>query len=94
MDARMQQIIEENGYLDPKEFPDGSVAVLHPLMFTVAILYDLNEYGYGDRWCFSSYEKAKNALDNWDGEGEPQGWHRHPPTGRRRDEHGNETINF
>lgn len=58
-------------------------------MFTWAILEgragDL--FAYDDRWCFSTFEAAADGLNDWllrGFEGEPQGWHRHPDSGRRR----------
>jgi hypothetical protein len=81
----MQAVCAENGYTDYRVFPNGRDACLTRLTYTVALLADLEYCGYGDRWCYESYEKAKAALDAWDGEGEPTGWHRHPDTGRRRE---------
>jgi hypothetical protein len=38
----------------------------------------------GDRYtCYPDYASARAALDAWDGRGEPQGWTRHPASGRR-----------
>lgn len=40
-----------------------------------------------DRWCYETFDKAGDALVEWasrDFAGEPEGWHRHPLTGRRR----------
>jgi hypothetical protein len=34
-------------------------------------------------WCYSNFSRAYLALQAWDGTGEPQGWHRHLPSGRR-----------
>lgn len=78
------------GYTDPKLLPNGDVACIHRLMYTHAILVldadpSVAVQTYKDRWCFSDYDKAKAALDFWDGTGEPTGWHRHPATGRRRE---------
>lgn len=84
MDA-MQRICFDNRYTDYREFPNGRDACITQLLFTYAILSDIEVWGYGDRWCFSSYAKAKAALDAWDGQGEPTGWHRHPDSGRRRE---------
>lgn len=84
---------ERCGYLDYKMFESGIDACIMPLLYTHAIISELNAFGYGDRWCYKDYQAAKTALDAWDGTGEPDGWHRHPPTGRRR-ENGVETVNF
>ncbi|HVK80886.1 MAG TPA: hypothetical protein VM915_09745 [Verrucomicrobiae bacterium] len=74
-----------NDYSHPVILADGSLAVVYRFVFTDAILIGLNPYGYEDRFCFSP-GKARAALDEWmrNGNAEPQGWHRHPPTGRRR----------
>lgn len=89
----LKTICQANGYTHLKFFDDGHEAAIMPLMFTHAIVYGLNHFGYEDRWCYSTYEKAKAALEAWEGTGEPDGWHRHPKSGRRR-HNGVETINF
>jgi hypothetical protein len=80
----MEDLCRRNGYLDYRKYPNSMDACIAPFIFTHAIIADLDTCGYGDRWCYHSYAAAKAALDAWDGEGEPQGWHRHPDTGRRR----------
>jgi len=92
----VMEIIEDSGYLFPKTFEDGNVACLMPLLFTCAIISDIYRCGYGDRWCYHNINQAKAALNAWSGEDgtEPEGWHRHPSSGRRRDDNGNETIVF
>ena len=85
-DERDKQVAEENGYTDYRQFASGRNACITRMGFNHAILADFDYSGYADRWCFTDYAKARAALDAWDGEEdtEPQGWHRHPPTGRRR----------
>jgi hypothetical protein len=78
----------ELGYHQLKTFADGSQAALTPMMFTTAIVSGINRYGYEDRWCYHKVADAIKALAEWDGTGEPKGWHRHPSTGRRVDENG------
>lgn len=51
-----------------------------------------NPWGYDDRWCYDErmvedQQLVEHALDEWRQRGftgEPEGWHRHPSTGRRR----------
>lgn len=76
-----------NGYTDPKPLGNGRYACIRPLVFTHAIITGRigDTSSYDDRWCYNGYEAAKAALDAWDGTGEPEGWHRHPGSGRRRD---------
>lgn len=40
-----------------------------------------------DRWCYATSDRVMLAFTEWAArkfEGEPEGWHRHPKTGRRR----------
>jgi len=89
--------LEEQGYTNIKVFENNRragiarQAAIAPFLFTHAIVCDFDYFGYGDRWCYHSMSAAVKALDAWNGEGEPEGWHRHPDSGRRRDEDGNET---
>jgi len=80
----IEEICKECSCLDLKFFSNGGDAAIMPLMFTHAIVSGFTPWGYKDRWCYGSYEEARAALDAWDGVGEPDGWHRHPATGRRR----------
>lgn len=72
----------------PRLLEDGRYVCLMPFLYTSAIIVGrIGDYmGYDDRWCYSSHDKALRALDAWSGVGEPDGWHRHPTTGRRRRE--------
>lgn len=66
---------------------DHGECALVRFLYTTAIVSGLNEWGYEDRWCYHTYSDAYRALMEWrdDPEApEPDGWHRHPPTGRRR----------
>ena len=79
------EICASNEYRDAQFKGEAGIVAIMPLMFTHAIISEVNRYGYVGRWCYSSYQKARNALDSWDGTGDPLGWHRHPATGRRYD---------
>lgn len=79
----------ERGELTTKSFPDGRVVDLVPLLFGAAKLavtrpQDEGDGTYDDVWQYQSIAHALEALLEWDGTGEPTGWHRHPATGRRR----------
>lgn len=68
---------------------DGRYAAIYPLMFTHAIIVGKvgDRTGYDDRWCYEQDGSALAALVRWHldrFEGEPDGWHRNPKTGRRR----------
>lgn len=78
--------------VDPKLLGECGVVGLQKFMFTWAILAEVTPFGYGDRWCYPSYDAAKAAYDAWDGHGEPAGWHRHPASGRRVNEDGSTEV--
>ena len=77
---------EEERYTDLKWVGAAGWDGIRELLFTHAII--VGRVGqmstYEDRWCYATREKAQAALAAWDGNGEPDGWHRHPNTGRRR----------
>jgi hypothetical protein len=91
----LRWLADENGYLVPRKIPGGRWAAISRLMFTHAIITGkmLDLYGLDNRWCYKDYISAQTALDAWDGTGEPEGWHRHPVTGRRRLE-GDELLEY
>jgi hypothetical protein len=73
------------GYKDVRLIDDGFYIGIRRFLYTHAIIIgEVNNLDcYLDRWCYDSYNAAKQALDAWDGIGEPIGWHRHPASGRR-----------
>ena len=84
------------GYLLPTPMEGGRYMAIRPFLFTHAIVTGKmgDRTSYDDRWCYHSLEAALVAFHNWDGTGEPAGWHRHPGTGRRRSETGKEYVEF
>lgn len=93
MTEGLMAFLEREGYEDAKELPDGRIAACYRFIFTSAIVVGLDEAGYSDRYCYHTMADARQALDEWDGTGEPEGWHRHTSTGRRREPDGREWIN-
>ena len=93
----LQWLVLECGYRDVRPIGPGRYVAIMPLAFTAAIITGRigDMCGLDDRWCYHDYRSARAALEAWDGEGEPAGWHRHPASGRRvseapdeRDENG------
>ncbi|MFP4895671.1 hypothetical protein [Paraburkholderia sp. EG304] len=74
------------GYSRPFRYlPDGRVAALMEInTWQWALVMGIHPYGHMDAFYFHSLEAARTAIDAWDGTGEPQGWFRHPQSGRRR----------
>jgi hypothetical protein len=86
--AFLQWLIDECRLRDPKLIKGGRrprCAAISPKLATFAIVtvYIGDYLSIEDNYCYHGYAKAKAALDAWDGEGEPTGWHRHLPSGRR-----------
>lgn len=92
----LQYLKTDGGYTDPRPLDDRRWVGLLRLMFTWAIVTGNmgDRETYSDRWCYHDEDVARAALEAWDGQGEPQGWHRHPISGRRRDPDGEETIRY
>ena len=70
-------------------YPNGAIAEIARLAFGFRLcLVSLDyRYSYENVWCYRSADVAYLAALAWDGDedaGEPQGWHRHPHSGRRR----------
>lgn len=75
----------ECGYKFVREIPNDHYAAIYPKMFTHAIITGRvgDRVSLGDCWCYPDFASAVRALAAWDGTGEPQGWMRHPDSGRR-----------
>lgn len=71
-------------YEQIKELPDGRLIGINRLLFHWTMHVDIHPWGYEDRYCYQTLAGAIEAMEQWDGSGDPVGWHRHPGTGRRR----------
>lgn len=83
--AYLTWLVVENGHMHVRPIPGKRYASVLRKAFTHAIvvgrMFDMSSTD--DTWCYASEADAKAALDAWDGQGEPQGWVRHPMSGRR-----------
>lgn len=79
-------------YLAFRQLPDGRWLGVLRLLFHWTLHVDIDPWGYRDRYCYRHVYDALRAMREWDGTGDPEGWHRHPKSGRRRDERGNEWV--
>jgi hypothetical protein len=75
----------QNGYRNIKLLPNNRWVAILPLLFTHAVIIGKmhDRTSYDDRWCYHDWDSAAKAMEEWNGEGEPTGWHRHPASGRR-----------
>ena len=85
-ERELHEMVHKERMIVGKLIDDGARYVaVDPLTFGEARLGVGTIRGaYDDVWYYSSITAALNAWAAWDGEGEPDGWYRHPPTGRRR----------
>lgn len=67
------------------KLPDGRVCGVQKLLYHYTLHVGIDDFGYADRYCYTTRARAEKHLREWDGNGDPEGWHRHPATGRRRD---------
>lgn len=74
------------GSLRFKLHNDGRYTAVMPQLFTWRLVVGKDPDWYDDGWCYDSAQSAVVAWESWDPlkEREPQGWHRHPFSGRRR----------
>lgn len=72
-------------YLALRRLPDGRIIGVHRLLYHWTLHVDIGEFCYAERYCYQTVESALQAFNEWDGKGDPEGWHRHPTSGRRRD---------
>jgi hypothetical protein len=72
-------------YVVMKTLPDGRICGVLRLLYHWTLHVDIDPICYRERYCYETFEGAAKALEEWDGTGDPEGWHRHPESGRRRD---------
>ena len=92
MTEEFKTFLTENGYQMVRDIPGNRCVSLFKYMFTWAIIVgkDEDRTGIEDRWCYADAAGAVIALEGFDwstyvpNQVEPQGWKRHPFTGRRR----------
>lgn len=62
--------------------PNRGVCGLSRFLFTVGLVYGIDDIGYKGRYCYHTMAEAKAALLEWDGSGHPPGnWVKHKGRG-------------
>lgn len=87
LSPEIEEFLKLSGLLSVKELSDGRIACILPLIYTGAIVITTRENyqtSIEERYCYHSVKEVTQALAAWNGTGEPEGWHRHIPSGRRR----------
>lgn len=83
------KMLIEWGYVAWRYLDDGEVMGIMPMTFGKGrVCSGLSTSGYEDCWCFPSIEDALIGMNGYNPEtdDEPTGWHRHPMSGRRRED--------
>lgn len=88
-DEALLEFLKQMGYKEPRVLPDGRFTAIHDRMIYTSAIIICNRHNIltsiDERYCYHDSKSATEALAKWDGTGEPVGWHRHIPTGRRRE---------
>lgn len=75
-------------YQHLRVLPDGRAVWIQRKMFTHAITTGRadNVMSIDTHWCYETKAQALEALERWEpmAQKEPEGWFRHPESGRRR----------
>jgi hypothetical protein len=80
---------DREGAIYWRALPDGYEITVYPMTFGKArVCYGLqHDRCIIDAYCYPTRAQALDAAAVWTGEGDPpDGWHRHPNSGRRRDD--------
>ena len=60
----------DQGYRFMREVPDNGICGLLPMLFTTALVVDMEVSGYSHRFCFERPQDALVALKGWTGAGD------------------------
>lgn len=79
------------GVIEWRIMPNRGFCTVKPLLYNQADLTYISynhledaETFFDEAWMYKTVDEAVAAMEAWDGTGEPQGWVRHSPSGRRR----------
>ena len=73
-ERKMKELIptlEKEGYYNIKEIPGTGICALFTFMFTTGLVVNCNQHGYEGRYCYQVKQEAEDALELWDGKGDP-----------------------
>lgn len=82
----MIDYLKSEGYYEIKEIESRGICGLMDFMFTTGLVIGMNEIGYFGRYCYKTRQEALDALNSWDGLGDPPGnWIKYKGTGGERE---------
>lgn len=62
----------EDGYWDARVV-NGVVIAYTPMAYTFGLFVGVEEHGYSHRYCYQHLTEVLDALEQWDGQGDPPG---------------------
>jgi hypothetical protein len=65
--------LEREGYTFIKYIPTKGYCGLRRFLFTTGLCIGMDEASFVGRYCYEHMADAKEALEKWDGEGDPSG---------------------
>lgn len=60
-------------YTSVRRLPSGELAGITKMAYTFGLVVGLDDTGYRGRYCYELACEAQEALDAWDGDGDPSG---------------------
>lgn len=74
--------LKNEGYSNLTEKPGKGLCGLFRFIYTVGLVYGINEFGYEGRYCYQDYNDALSSLHIWNGIDDPPGrWIKHKARG-------------
>ena len=76
----LRRSLEDDGYLHIWVH-HGKIMAIQPMLFTYALVVDLDKHGYDHRYCYHHYQDAVNGAANWimSDDDEPSGYIKRKP---------------
>jgi hypothetical protein len=77
--------LQAEGYQNVRSVPGRGVCGLYRFAFTTGLVIGIDDIGYYGRYCYSNRQDALEALEKWDGQGDPEGpWIKYKGDGGER----------
>jgi hypothetical protein len=77
--------LKTEGYYNIKEIPERGICGLRDFIFTCGLVIGMDEGGYFGRYCYRTKQEAIDAIESWDGQGDPPGdWVKYKGNGGER----------
>lgn len=80
--SNLFETLEKEGYYNLKNIPNKGICGLRRFLFTTGLCYGIDEYSHAVRYCYQTNADAVEAIEEWDGNGDPkdENWIKHKGT--------------